>query len=102
MNSKIKGAELKYYQWLCDLSFLTDILNHLNSLNLHLQGASKFILSLYDHIKAFQREMELLQKQLKNGDLSHFMACKKLIKKDWIDNEALLLQRLRMLNKYIQ
>ena len=31
--------ELKCYQWVCDLAFLTDIMSHLNSLNLHLQGA---------------------------------------------------------------
>ena len=39
-NSKNQQVpELKCYQWLCDLSFLTDIMNHLNSLKLHLQGA---------------------------------------------------------------
>ena len=69
--------EVECYQWLCDLSFLTDIMNHLNSLNLHLQGARKFVLSLYDHVKAFQKKLELLQKQLKKGDIFHFIACKK-------------------------
>ena len=52
-------------------------MNHLNSLNLHLQGAGKFVSSLYDHVKSFQRKLELLQKQIKK-DLSHFVACKKL------------------------
>ena len=53
MNSKIqKAPELKCNQWLCDSSFLSDIMIHLNNLNLHLQGASKFVLSLYDHMKA--------------------------------------------------
>ena len=66
MNSKNQQVpKLKCYQWLCDLSFLTDIMNHLNSLNLHLQGAGKFVSGLYDHVKAFQRKLELLQKQLK-------------------------------------
>ena len=56
MNSKNQQVpELKCCQWLCDLSFLTDIMYHLNSLNLHLQGAGKFVSSLYDHVKAFQR-----------------------------------------------
>ena len=38
--------ELKCYQWLCDLAFSTDVMSHLNSLNLHLQGAGKFVSSL--------------------------------------------------------
>ena len=54
MNSKNQQVpKLKCYQWLCDLSFLTDIMNHLNSLNLHLQEAGKFVSGLYDHVKAF-------------------------------------------------
>ena len=44
-------------------------------------------------MKALQRKLELLQKQLKKGDLSHFMACKKLIEEDQNGNEALLLLR---------
>ena len=55
MNSKNQVPELKCYQWLCDLSFLTDVMNHLNSLNLHLQGAGRFVSSLYDHVKAFKK-----------------------------------------------
>ena len=57
-------------------------MSHLNDLNLHLQRAGKFISSLYDHVKAFQRKLELLQKQLEKGDLSHFTACKKLLEED--------------------
>ena len=72
LNSKHQQVpELKCYQWLCDLIFLTDIMNHLNGLNLHLQGAGKFVSGLYDHVKAFQRKLELLQKQLKKGDLQY-------------------------------
>ena len=68
-------------------------MNHLNSLNLHLQGAGKFVSSFFDHVKAFQRKLELLPKQLKKRNLSHFMACKKLIEKDQNGNEVLLLLR---------
>ena len=54
MNSKNQEVlELKCYQWLCDSSFLTDIVNNLNSLNLLLQGAGKFVSSLYDRVKTF-------------------------------------------------
>ena len=34
-----------------------------------------------------------MQKQLKKGDLSHFIACRKLIEEDQNGNEALLLLR---------
>ena len=68
-------------------------MNHLNSLNLRLQGAEKLVSNLYDHVKAFQRKLELLQKQFKKRDLSHFIACRKLIEEDQNDNEALLLLR---------
>ena len=94
MNAKKQDVpELKCYQWLCDLSFLTDIMSHLNNLNLHLQGVGKFVSSLYDHVKAFQRKLELLQKQLKEGDLAHFMACKKLTEENRNGNEAMKLLR---------
>ena len=94
MNAKKQDVpELKCYQWLCDLSFLTDIMSHLNNLNLHLQGVGKFVSSLFDHVKAFQRKLELLQKQLKEGDLAHFMACKKLTEENRNGNEAMKLLR---------
>ena len=87
-----KAPELKCYQWLCDLYILNDITSHLNELNLRLQGAGKFFLSLYNHVKAFQKQLEFLQKQLKTGHLSHFTS-KKLIEEDRNVNEALLLLR---------
>ena len=59
--------ELKCYQWLCDLSFLTHILSHRNSLNLHFHGVGKFFSNFYDHVKAFQKKLELLQKTIKKG-----------------------------------
>jgi len=53
--------ELKSYEWLCDLVFLTDVMSHPNELKLKLQGTGKFVTSLYDHVKAFQRKLDLLQ-----------------------------------------
>ena len=61
-------------------------------MNLHLQGAGKFVSSLCDHVKAFQRKLKLLQKQLKK-DLFYFTVCNKLIEEDRNDNETLLLLR---------
>ena len=75
-------------------------MSHLNDLNLHLQGAGKFVSSLYDHMKAFQK-LELLQKQLKKGHLSHFTTCKNLTEEDRNGNEALLLLRSAKVYQYV-
>ena len=77
-------------------------MSHLNSLNLHLQGADKFVSNLYDHMKAFRRKLDLLQKQLRRGDLPHFMACKKLIEEDRNGDEALRLLRSDKYSKKIE
>ena len=60
--------------------------------------AGKFVASLYDHEKAFQRKLILLQQQLKKGDLTYFTACKKLTEENRNGNETLLLLRCE---KYI-
>ncbi|XP_077093645.1 general transcription factor II-I repeat domain-containing protein 2B-like [Siphateles boraxobius] len=42
-------------------------------------GHGKLISTLFDNVKAFQRKLELLQGQLRKGDLTHFPACKSLV-----------------------
>ena len=39
-------------------------MSHLNDLNLHLQGTDKICLIFHDQVKAFDKKLELLQKQL--------------------------------------
>ncbi|XP_076130471.1 general transcription factor II-I repeat domain-containing protein 2-like [Alosa pseudoharengus] len=72
-------TELRDTKWLCDLAFLADVNNCLSDLNLKLQGHGKLISTLFDNVKAFQRKLELLQGQLRKGDLTHFPACKSLV-----------------------
>ncbi|KAG8237993.1 hypothetical protein J437_LFUL017713 [Ladona fulva] len=43
--------ELNDKEWLCKLMFLTDITNHLNELNLRLQGQSQTVLELFEYWK---------------------------------------------------
>uniref|UniRef100_H2ZY15 SPIN-DOC-like zinc-finger domain-containing protein n=1 Tax=Latimeria chalumnae TaxID=7897 RepID=H2ZY15_LATCH len=64
--------------WLCDLSFLVDVIGHLNDLNLKLQGQGHFASAMFDHIKAFERRIKLLQKHLSKGNFTHFSAYKEL------------------------
>ncbi|ELU06967.1 hypothetical protein CAPTEDRAFT_77801, partial [Capitella teleta] len=46
--------ELQNRKWICDLVFLVDITNHLNSHNKTLQGKDLIILDLLARVKAFQ------------------------------------------------
>uniref|UniRef100_A0A672FRL1 SPIN-DOC-like zinc-finger domain-containing protein n=1 Tax=Salarias fasciatus TaxID=181472 RepID=A0A672FRL1_SALFA len=79
MESKGQDVtQLSDTKWLCDLALLVDLNTCLSDLNVKLQGHGKLISTLYDNIKAFQRKLELLQGQLKQGDLTHFPTCKAL------------------------
>ncbi|KAJ4941574.1 hypothetical protein JOQ06_011453 [Pogonophryne albipinna] len=76
-----KGQDLPQLsdtEWLCDLAFLVDLNTFLSDLNVKLQGHGKLISTLFDSVKAFQGKLQLLQGQLREGDLTHFSACKVL------------------------
>ena len=88
-----KGQDLKQLsdtKWLCDLALLVDVNTCLSDLNLKLQGHGKLIYTLFDNVKAFQRKIELLQGQLKQGVLTHFPACKALVDETDADRHHVL------------
>ena len=55
-----------------DLSFLVDICEHLNKLNLELQGEKMLIVNSCRAIKVFRIKLSLWQNQLTKNDASHF------------------------------
>ena len=61
------------------LAFLTDISNHLNKLNLKLQGKKQFISQLVGHIEGFRQKLLLFKAFLQENDASHFPSCCELI-----------------------
>ena len=65
--------ELSDEIWIKDFSFLVDITNHLNMLNLKLQGRNQFINVLCDHIYAFEVKLQLWKLQLKETNCIHFL-----------------------------
>ncbi|MBN3300885.1 GT2D2 protein, partial [Amia calva] len=65
-------SELSDESWLCDLAFLCDVTEHLNTLNVKLTGSKQVITEMYDSVKAFQLKLRLLEKQLQQGNLFHF------------------------------
>uniref|UniRef100_A0A096MCI3 HAT C-terminal dimerisation domain-containing protein n=1 Tax=Poecilia formosa TaxID=48698 RepID=A0A096MCI3_POEFO len=50
--------------WLSDFGFLVDITQHLNALNISIQGQNAVVSQLYSHIGAFRTKLLLFQRHL--------------------------------------
>ncbi|XP_026475998.1 general transcription factor II-I repeat domain-containing protein 2B-like [Ctenocephalides felis] len=59
-------------EWMCDFAFLIDITQHLNHLNVELQGKGQFIHNFYDKIQCFECKLKLWRKHLLQNNVSHF------------------------------
>lgn len=58
-----KGSDIQVPtddRWICDVAFMVDTTDLLNSLNVRLQGKEQIITELFDHVKAFQMKLGLL------------------------------------------
>ncbi|CAH1986623.1 unnamed protein product [Acanthoscelides obtectus] len=64
--------ELENSIWLRDFSFLVDITEKLNELNLHIQERGKELSEIISDIKAFMKNLEFWEQNLINGDTRHF------------------------------
>ncbi|KAF7243378.1 General transcription factor II-I repeat domain-containing protein 2 [Varanus komodoensis] len=66
--------ELSDPVWLADFGFLVDITQHLNMLNMSLQGQNAVVSQLYSRIKAFGTKLLLFQRHLSQTQASttHF------------------------------
>jgi len=91
-------AFLSNENWLNDLAFFTDIIQHLSDLNLKLQGKSQLVNKMFEHICALEKKLELFQVQLSRATLTHFtcLATRKLEFSD-LDrtNYGISVQKLR-------
>ena len=65
-------VELKEPGWLLELSFTVDIVRHLNTLNISLQGKGVFAHGLYWNVKAFQAKLQLFCTQVQQKVYLHF------------------------------
>ena len=68
-------AQLRSIEFLCGLAFLTDMTNHLNVLNLNLQGKEQTISHLVGHVEGFRSKLVLFTNCLQNNNLAHFPSC---------------------------
>jgi hypothetical protein len=66
-------------EWLMNLMFLTDVLNHLQTLNLSLQGKDKIVSDLAQTIFSFQKKIQLFQKDIMAQTFNHFPNLRKLV-----------------------
>ncbi|KAE9522594.1 hypothetical protein AGLY_017016 [Aphis glycines] len=62
-------------QFLCSLAFLTDISQHLNKLNLQLQGRKQTISQIIGFLDGFRKKLELFKNVFVENKLIHFPCC---------------------------
>ncbi|GBM96895.1 General transcription factor II-I repeat domain-containing protein 2A [Araneus ventricosus] len=67
-----KCEMLEDTKWLSDFAFFTDLLCHMNNLNVKMQGKNQFIDDIWAHLKALKLKLNLFAGQLAKNDLSHF------------------------------
>ncbi|XP_078041913.1 general transcription factor II-I repeat domain-containing protein 2-like isoform X1 [Augochlora pura] len=64
--------ELQDGDWIADLSFMCDMLQHLSILNESLQEQGKTIINLYDSIESFKLKLKFWIEQLERRNTYHF------------------------------
>ena len=60
---------------LCELALITDMTNHLNTLNLKLQKTNQTISELVSHVDSFRRKLILFKNHLQNNNFHFFPSC---------------------------
>ena len=64
--------ELEDEKWLVKLMFLADITTHLNELNLHLQGAGKTVMCLFEVCKGFASKLDVYTRDIRIATFRYF------------------------------
>ena len=62
--------------WVFCLAFLSDITDHLNNLNLRLQGNGKLVSDMFTEVKSFENKLDIFMKQFSDENFIHFPCCK--------------------------
>jgi hypothetical protein len=71
----MKGKPLPEFSdedWISDFAFLVDMTQHLNDLNLQLQGRNQLVNDIFAHVKAFEVKLRLSEIQLTNQNTALF------------------------------
>ncbi|XP_074032206.1 general transcription factor II-I repeat domain-containing protein 2B-like [Leptinotarsa decemlineata] len=70
LEEKFKDPE-----FLRQLAFITDLTNHLNKLNLSLQGRNQTVSDLIGMINGFRNKLNVFKRALEKNNLTHFPSC---------------------------
>lgn len=71
--------ELHDAGWCVDLGYLTDVVQHLKTLNMSLQGKEKMVSEFAQSVFSFQNKLKLFQNDLKTKRLIHFPRLKSML-----------------------
>lgn len=72
MKWNVKHPELANTEWLQKFYCPVDTTEHLNQLNVKVQGVGKTVLSLQQAVFAFDNKLELFIADIETGRLLHF------------------------------
>lgn len=72
LSKRTEHIHLENSHWLFDLTFLTDIIDMLNDLNLELRGKDKHVINVISSVNTFKIRLQLLSNKLQYGDLRSF------------------------------
>uniref|UniRef100_A0A8C5QD50 General transcription factor II-I repeat domain-containing protein 2A n=1 Tax=Leptobrachium leishanense TaxID=445787 RepID=A0A8C5QD50_9ANUR len=68
----VEHPELANTEWLLKFYYLVDMTEHLNQLNVKMQGVGNTVLSLQQAVFAFENKLELFIADIETGRLLHF------------------------------
>ena len=89
--------QLEDDEWMHNLMFLTDVMHHLQTLNLTLQGKDQLVSDLSQKIFSFQKKLRLFQRDLLSKRFDHFPNLRKInieIKEEKVEEYKGKLQEL--------
>ena len=93
LRKKTKSyPQLESQDWLQDLMFFTDVMMHLQNLNLTLQGTQKIISDLAQTVFSFQTKIKIFQGDITSKHFDHFHNLR--MKKNALPEEQILENKL--------
>ncbi|XP_042206826.1 general transcription factor II-I repeat domain-containing protein 2A-like isoform X1 [Homarus americanus] len=79
INQQMSYKEMSDIVWVCKLMFFADLCEHLNDLNVKLQGSGKTLDVMFDYIKAFEMKLGVFKRDVDSERFRYFPNLKKYI-----------------------
>jgi hypothetical protein len=94
--------ELSDLEWIARLMFFADFTQHLNNLNIKLQGDNEIITCMFDMIQAFQVKLKIFNRDIINKNFKYFPNLKKFISELEIFNKPDITHRIQEFSNIIE